>query len=279
MAYVFDAARLLLENLSRPTAQALGLSKLPEHAPVIVFSALFFWTVHIVVGPTLSKTLFPGAYRRLKTRRDRNNWDIRVVSLLHALIVIPLAYQNLYLPALDADRAFGWDSREGTLAGIACGYFLWDTLESVIHFSDVGFVVHGLACFFIYFLSFKPFIAFYGPRFLFWELSTPFLNIHWFLDKMGLTGSTAQLVNGLCLLGTFAGTRLVYGSFQSYAFYRTLLSIRDEVPLAVVLLYGIGNVVLNGLNVLWFTKMVAALRKRMKSPRKAGEPVDGEKIN
>ena len=65
------------------------------------------------------------------------------MSSVHALLIIPLALRCIGLESLDADRAFGWDSRSGTLTAVACGYFLWDTIESIVHFSDVGFVVHG----------------------------------------------------------------------------------------------------------------------------------------
>ncbi|EJD05690.1 DUF887-domain-containing protein [Fomitiporia mediterranea MF3/22] len=282
MAHIVLATRRALQDASRPFASSFGLSKLPEHADVVAISSLFFLTVHQFIGPRLSKALFPRSYGQLKTRRDRNNWNIRVVSLVHALVIIPLAFRNVSLPALDADRAFGWDSRQGLLGGIACGYFIWDTLESLWHFTDIGFVVHGLACLLIYMLSFKPFIAYYGPRFLLWELSTPFLNFHWFLDKMNLTGSIFQLINGLFLLSTFAGVRLIYGSYQSIAFYRTLYSIRNEVPLAVLLTFGIGNVILNGLNVFWFFKMIDALRRRMKpssKPSSNGKDTKGKWVN
>ncbi|PAV23506.1 hypothetical protein PNOK_0057400 [Pyrrhoderma noxium] len=262
-----------IQDLSIPLAESLGLTKLPESAPNIVLSAICFWTVHIFISPVLSRVFFPGSYGRLRSSRDRNNWNVHVVSLVHALIIIPLSLRCLNSPVLNADRAFGWDPRVGTLASIACGYFAWDTFESLWHFSDIGFVVHGLVCFFIYFLVFTPFIAFYGPRFLLWELSTPFLNIHWFLDKMNLTGSTLQLINGICLLTSFAGVRLIYGSIQSLEFYKTLLAIKDQTPLPVVLVYGVGNIILNSLNVLWFFKMIAALQKRMK-PNDQGPPTD-----
>ena len=72
-----------------------------------------------------------------------SNRNVHVVSLVHALIIIPLSLRCLNSPVLDADRAFGWDPRVGTLASIACGYFAWDTFESLWHFSDIGFVVHG----------------------------------------------------------------------------------------------------------------------------------------
>ena len=41
--------------------------------------------------------------------------------------------------------------------------------------------------------------------------STIFLNIHWFLDKTGRTGTTLQLINGFLLLATFFVVRIVMG--------------------------------------------------------------------
>lgn len=50
-------------------------------------------------------------------------WTVRVVSMTHALIIIPWA---LYLatrriPAVDNNKAFGWDGRLGDLHAVACG--------------------------------------------------------------------------------------------------------------------------------------------------------------
>lgn len=45
----------------------------------------------------------------------------RVSSLVHALLILPLAARCLHLPALLADRAFGWDSRVGTLFAVTSG--------------------------------------------------------------------------------------------------------------------------------------------------------------
>ena len=86
-----------------------------------------------------------------------------------------------------------------------------------------------------------------------------------------MTGSTTQLVNGLFLLGTFAGARLIYGGYmvrvrsfsrardahakslnlQSYEFWQTLYEIRNDGSLVICLVYGVGNIVLNGLNWFW----------------------------
>ena len=61
----------------------------------------------------------------------------------------------------------------------------------------------------------RPFLYYYCPTFLLYELSSPFLNIHWFLDKLDMTGSIPQLINGIFLLASFAGCRLLWGTYHS----------------------------------------------------------------
>lgn len=74
----------------------------------------------------------------------------------------------------------------------------------------------------------RPFIYFSAPIFLLYELSSPFLNIHWFCDKLDLTGSTLQAVNGVCLVLTFFGCRLVWGIYSSCWVFRDMYwIIRD----------------------------------------------------
>ncbi|KAI0261345.1 DUF887-domain-containing protein [Gloeopeniophorella convolvens] len=245
-------------------------SHIHDHLHTIFLSTVGFAVVHHLAAPELVRFVLGKKAWDALSSRDRVGWQSRLTSLTHALLILPLTARCLHIPALAADRAFGWDPRAGTLLGVASGYFLWDSIVSLVHFEGVGFVVHGLACLIIYVNAFRPFLAYYGARFLLWELSTPFLNVHWYrdrmLDKTGKTGTLLQLVNGLTLIGTFAGARLVYGSIMSLQFYQTLFEVRDGVSVVILLGYAIGNTVLNGLNVVWFTKMIAALRKRFSSP-------------
>jgi len=128
----------------------------------------------------------------------------------------------------------------------------------------------------------------YGLSFILYELSTPFLNIHWFFDKFGMTGTKAQLYNGIALLVSFAGSRLVWGSYQSYLIYGDVWKAWHTIepytadcakfvgqaaglntpvgcktlPTWLAISYVGANTALSVLNVYWFYKMVAAVRKR-----------------
>ncbi|KAL0946764.1 hypothetical protein HGRIS_012939 [Hohenbuehelia grisea] len=268
MGFLASTGRLhsICKEYAQPIADFLGTTRLPEHADTIFLSFMLFLAVHQVIGPLVSRVITPETYGKL-TGRGRNNWLIHIVSQVHVIIVVPFALTCLNIESLDKDRVFGWDKRAGFVQGIACGYFLWDSLDAIINFIDIGFVIHGVACLAVYSMGFKPFVAYYGIRCLLWEASTFFLNIHWFLDKLGQTGSKLQFANAFVLLLTFFFVRIIYGGMISFVFIRTLYRVRKELPLAYLIIYGIGNLALQGLNWLWFSKMIAALRKRFQEPQ------------
>ncbi|KAJ7272056.1 DUF887-domain-containing protein [Mycena haematopus] len=241
-----------------------ALPKLRPHLPTFLASFAFFTLIHLVVVPLAARVAFPTQWTRMGARK-RNNWAIHIASQIHAVIILPLALRCFMLPELDADRVFGWHDRSGTVQAVAAAYFLWDFFDAIFNFEDIGFVLHGAACFAIYFLSFQPFLAYYASRCLLWEASTFFLNIHWALDKLDLTGGALQLVN-------------VYGGYTSYQFFHTLYERRDDISTTAVVLISVGNVLLQGLNWFWLAKMVSALRKRF-DPTKTGKHQNGTAQN
>ena len=64
------------------------------------------------------------------------------------------------------------------------------------------------------------------------ELSTIPLNINWFLDKTGQTGSTLQMINGAALLLSFFGVRLAMGVWSTWYFASNLFSDRVRAKMA-----------------------------------------------
>ncbi|EIM89588.1 DUF887-domain-containing protein [Stereum hirsutum FP-91666 SS1] len=249
----------------------LAVPRLQPHIGTLLLSYVSWTAIQYGLAPALCRKIVGKDEWEKLNGRAKNGWTTHVVSMFHSLLVVPIAFRSLDVPALDHDRAFGWDDSVAKLYAISSGYFVWDSVESLIHYEDIGFTVHALACLGIYLFSFRPFLAYYGARFLLWEISTPFLNIHWFIDKTGNTGSLAQMINGVFLLGTFAGTRLVYGGIMSYRFFHTLRAIHHQIPFFIALFYGVGNVVLQFLNWFWFTKMIAALQKRFAGSSKPKE--------
>ncbi|KAI0374660.1 DUF887-domain-containing protein [Pilatotrama ljubarskyi] len=266
-----------LRAIAQPLARLLRLPHLPDHFPLLVYAFLLFTSVHLLISPVLSARLFPVSYGKLRSRRAINQWNIQVVSLLHVFIVLPLAFTCFGSETLKADKLWGWDDRVGRTVAVACGYFLWDTLDAIINFDDMGFLIHGASCLTLYMMTFRPFLGYYAPRFLTWELSTIFLNIHRFLDKTGYTGSTAQWLNGVVLLSTFFSVRIVYGWYLTLEFMHSLYAARAELNAFYLLAFALGNLTLNALNLTWFYKMIFAIRKRFDAegkPLTATAPAD-----
>jgi hypothetical protein len=148
----------------------------------------------------------------------------------------------------------------------------------------------------------RPFLYYYAPVFLLYELSSPFLNIHWFCDKLNLTGSVYQAVNGAFLTTTFFCCRILWGNYSSVLVfndvykaitqgYTTPKYVMDKMtefphhgdlnhplgqttafmetrylPLWLGASYLASNIVLNLLNFFWFSKMVQTIRTRFPPP-------------
>ena len=237
------------------------LTKLAFHWPTLLISAVC-WQL-IMLSSHKFSPIFAPAYKTLSTAKQ-HQWDIRVVAFLHAVLISYLAYGILADPTLNADRLFGYDFYAGQVYAIASGYFLWDSIISAWHIREYGpsFLIHGVLCFLAYVFSFTPFVMYYGAVFLMFELSTPFLNVHWMLDKAGLTGSKWQLINGVLLGATFFLVRLCFGTYMSYQFFRDVSAHWDRVPSIHFYLYASANVILNTLNFIWFFKIVESVRKR-----------------
>jgi hypothetical protein len=138
--------------------------------------------------------------------------------------------------------------------------------------------------------------------FLLYELSSPFLNIHWFCDKLNLTGSVYQAVNGAFLTATFFCCRVLWGNYSSYLVFKDVYRAIAQgyttpkyymdkfaefphhgdldhplgqttafmevryLPLWLGASYLVSNITLNLLNLFWFSKMVQTIRTRFPPP-------------
>lgn len=122
------------------------------------------------------------------------------------------------------ERVYGYTGAGGLIQALAAGYFLYDLIICTVYIKifGVGMLFHAISALWVFSFGFRPFLTFYGPNFLLYELSSPFLNIHWFLDKVDMTGSTAQWYNGMALLFVFFSCRLVWGTWQSILVYRDM---------------------------------------------------------
>lgn len=89
-----------------------------------------------------------------------------------------------------------------------------------------------------------------------------------FMDKLGMTGTIYQLINGIVLLVVFFGARIVFGMYMSYQTYLNVMPVIAQIPWHLIVIYSAANVVLNTLNLFWFYKMIESLMRRFVTPNK-----------
>ncbi|TPX30733.1 hypothetical protein SmJEL517_g05779 [Synchytrium microbalum] len=231
-------------------ADDVGLPLLNTAYPTILLSAAT-WTAIFLASFPISRA-YSSSYRKLDAAKQAD-WCTRVTSTFHAVLICYLAFQMLGIDELKRDKVYGFTD-----------YFLWDVGVSLYLFNLYGpsFLFHGVLCLMVFTFSMRPFLMYFGAPFLLFELSTPFLNINWFCDKMNITGSPLQLVNGIILMASFFGVRVVYGSYNAYDFFSTVISQRDNIAPHLIAIYGVANISLTTLNFFWFYKIVDAVRRR-----------------
>ena len=86
-----------------------------------------------------------------------------------------------------------------------------------------------------------------------------------------MTGSTAQLINGVALLTTFGSSRLLWGTYQSVRMYHDIwIAFKAPgglpVPPWLAMAYVVSNTTLSVLNFYWFGRMIQTLMKRFEEP-------------
>src|SRR6202012_5275935 len=156
----------------------------------------------------------------------------------------------------------------------------------------VGSLVHAVAALGITLLGFRPFANYYGVPFILYEVSTPFLNMHWFLERAGSSDRTLALATGVPLVPSFAACRIVWGCYMSVRIYadlwaawrapgalaagcagffsKTGLLALVDPPLACRVLppwlaasYVAANTTLTALNFYWFGQMISVAWERL----------------
>ncbi|KAI5797700.1 TLC domain-containing protein [Geopyxis carbonaria] len=300
-----------LSKFAEAFAEKYSLPTFPLHVHQVLIAFVAYHTIYIAISPLVSKICVPGIYNSFP-RRTQINWDVHVVSFVQSVFICALALWGMFN---DHDRnswdnnsedsalyrVFGYTVTGGAVQGYAAGYFLWDLMISVYHVKIMGwgFVAHAISALLVFGLGFRPFVNYYAPIFILFELSSPFLNIHWFCDKLNLTGSRIQLVNGFFLLGTFFLCRIVWGTYNSVLVFKDVFNIYATpppsahpkldplstqetpidgaaihpfagmtVPLWLVVVYLGSNICLNGLNYFWFSRMIQTVSARFQGPKK-----------
>ncbi|CCF55982.1 hypothetical protein KAFR_0A05470 [Kazachstania africana CBS 2517] len=187
---------------------------------------------------------------------------MRVASTLQTLIVLYLSFNSILNRKNDdsvtdpQSRVFYEDRNTQVICLYALGYFIWDTIASY-RYSSALFVLHGFVSAWGYYIGLKPYIQYYAPIFLIFEISNPFLNIRWFGRFFFPEWKNLLLVNDLLFIATFFMGRILWGWYQVTLLCIDLWQVRHldkfnvfDTWFMILIQLSIGT-----LNISWFCKM------------------------
>ncbi|SCV04291.1 LAME_0H17282g1_1 [Lachancea meyersii CBS 8951] len=209
-----------------------------------------------------------------------NQSALHFVSLVQSFVIlyVSLKYYETHGRNTTHDtpqiRVFHHEMETDVICVFAIGYFVWDAMISVFY-SSVPFVLHGVVSAAVFAIGLKPYIQFYAPAFLMFELSNPFLNIRWFgikfmpqLSEINQTFTAhvlnyVQLINNVVLIAVFFGARIMWGWYQIFQLCYDFWQVRHDPRFLVseTLIIVSGNLVLDVLNLVWFWKMLSVAKR------------------
>lgn len=249
-----------------------GLRALPYHFHEILISFTFYTLTYV-----FSKLFSPYLVKSYNTLSKRNqiNFNVHVVSMVQCVIILGLSAPLFNDPVLSKDRVDGYTPYCGFVISMATGYFIWDVLICIRYYNlfGFGFLLHGAGALLVFIQGLRPFTQYYAPIFLLFEASTPFVNIHWFAGHLseGSIPEWVQKINGLILIIVFPAVRILWGFYQAARLAQDILkpSVRLSHPTWIAVSLLVSNILLDTLNVYWYYKMIAAVKRRLKMAKEA----------
>uniref|UniRef100_A0A8C1UXP5 TLC domain containing 4b n=1 Tax=Cyprinus carpio TaxID=7962 RepID=A0A8C1UXP5_CYPCA len=233
---------------------------------VVAGSFVGFQLLFSCVSPVLSSNFTQG-YGKLPPNK-LNDWNSRLVSTVHALIVgLFCVYILWYDDAVNEDPFWGDPNLVKLNVAITCGYLFYDLVLLACNWSamgDVFFVCHHLAALYAYgFVLTRGALPYFANFRLISELSTPFVNQRWFFEALGYPRTHPLVVgNGVAMAIVFFLVRIaVMPPYWAKVFATFGTPTFERLGLAIQVAWIVSCVCLDILNTIWMYKIARGCYK------------------
>ncbi|CAF0745710.1 unnamed protein product [Didymodactylos carnosus] len=253
----------MLTNSSRFTTYVSQINNIKFDAtflPVVATSFTIFMVLYKFANPFFSNLLVK-SYKNF-TITQKIDFSTRINSSINSFTVGTICvYMMIADRGLEANPLLYKSYLLKTNLAIVIGYLFADTAISIIHYKKVGdpfTITHHLvsiyAFFYVLTLDVMPYFANFR---LLAELSTPFVNIRWFLDTLKFSRtSTPFVANGLIMTLLFFFVRIVAMPIYWYKVYVVAIQpMWAHMGHFRFILISV-CIVLDVINIYWFSKML-----------------------
>ncbi|GAQ81464.1 hypothetical protein KFL_000810050 [Klebsormidium nitens] len=248
-------------------------ASIAEWVPAAIFGAVASLSVFI-----LSATYSPllEAYRKLPPMK-KTEWDNRMFSTTHSLFVtfaaISFFRSSLFLePSLAKDDLVILRATPFTFAafGLSLGYFLLDIAMMTFYYPALGgaeYLVHHVAA---ALAILTALVTGNGHVFIMivfvTEMTTPFVNLRWYLSNSGLRQSVWYTINGVLLFVGWLTARVLVFLYLFWYMYDHRDELHVFTPTQKAALFGLPPIFFV-LNLYWFLRILVGMLKLVFGPK------------
>ncbi|PRQ29964.1 putative TRAM/LAG1/CLN8 domain-containing protein [Rosa chinensis] len=219
----------------------------------------------------LISTFYIKSYASL-TKIQRIEWNSRGISSIHAIFITVLSLYLVFWSDLFSDQQLAGlvTFRSSPLSvfglGVSVGYFCADLGMLLWLYPSLGgmeYVLHhSLSGIAVAYSMFSGEGQLYTYMILISEITTPEINMRWYLDTAGMKRSSAYLINGIVIFFSWLGARILLFGYMFYHVYLHYDQVIQMHPFGYLLVFAV-PAVLAIMNLMWFGKIIKGLMKQL----------------
>lgn len=206
------------------------------------------------------------------SKMEKVEWDNRGFSTAHAVVVSVVAGYLLFLSDFFRDdgpygpMVFRSSIFSQAILGVSIGYFLSDLAMILWFYPALGgkeYVLHHLLSMSALAMSlYSAHGNFYLYVVLFSEVTTPFVNLRWYLSMAGMKNSTAYVFNGFLLFFGWLIARVLLFIYLFVHIYLHYDQVKEVFAVGFYYLF-IAPPSLAVMNLVWFYKISRGLLRTL----------------
>ncbi|CAM8935718.1 unnamed protein product [Rhodiola kirilowii] len=206
------------------------------------------------------------------TKVQRMEWNNRGISTVHALFIAALALYFVFWSDLFSDKnhlgplTFRSSHFSTFGLGVSVGYFLSDISMILWLYPSIGgieYVIHhALSGIAVAYAMYTGEGQLYTYMVLISEVTTPEINMRWYLDISGMKRSNAYLLNGIVIFFAWLVARILLFVYMFYHVYLHMEQVNRLHIVGFLLVFAVPSV-LGVMNLMWFGKILKGLRKTL----------------
>lgn len=252
-----------MEGNFGPTEQVLW--------PVSVFSGIVMCKIVYELTGQISILYFNKCYNRLN-KSQKIEWNNRGFSTFHAIVAAAVSFYLLVLSDTFKDGnpdvlvVHNKSVLSDAMFGISLGYFLSDLAMILWLFPSLGgkeyILHHGLSIYAMLLSLISGKGQIYILMVLFSEITTPFVNLRWYLDLAGQKSSSLYVYNGVALFLGWLVARILLFVYVFTHMYLHFDQVKMVFPLGFYTLLLVPSM-LAVMNAFWFSKIFKGMVKTL----------------